>query len=278
MARIQELTLSRSNRGLLVLAIAAGLVTAILVFVALADSGGGGDKTATPAAATSNVVVAQQAIPAGTEITVEMVKVVAVPDTLLVPGAFADTVPLVGEVTRYPISKGEQLSPAKIGPLVEGEGLGYVVPPGMRAVAASVKEVTAVGGLLLPGDRVDVVAHFKIKHVAGLADDEYISSVRVVLQNVEVLSVAQQNQEPLRAADTADETGGGTAELATSGQLPEDTEELPKAATVTVALSPQDVMQLISAQETATQVWLTLRAFGDSAPAEIGQVDVVMVD
>ncbi|MGH8629340.1 MAG: hypothetical protein ACREU7_01060, partial [Burkholderiales bacterium] len=113
----------------------------------------------------------------------------------------------------------------------------------------------------------------------GLEDDEYVSRVEVILQNVEVLSVAQQNQEPLRAADAAEaEAAGDTPEVATSGQLPEETEELPKAATITVALSPADVMRLISAQETATQVWFTLRGAGDSAPVDYPIIEVVMAD
>src|SRR2546428_12936772 len=104
MARIQGMALNRNNRGLLILAIAAGLVTAVLVFVALANNGGDSGKTST-AAVTSKALVAEQAIPAGTVITSGMVKVEEVPDNLLVPGAFADSSPVVGQAARYPIAK-----------------------------------------------------------------------------------------------------------------------------------------------------------------------------
>src|SRR5712692_7585677 len=183
MARIQELALNRNNRRLLILAIAAGLVTAVLWFVALAKNGGDSSKTNSAAVTSSKALVAQKAIPAGTEITAGMVKIVDIPDDLLLPGAFADTAPAVGQVTKVAIAANEQVTLAKIGPLVEGVGLSYVVPKGKRGVGLAVQEVTAVGGLLLPGDRVDVVAAFKIKGEPGLPDSYHIESVRTILQN-----------------------------------------------------------------------------------------------
>src|SRR5713226_3949315 len=186
MARIQGMALNRNNRGLLILAIAAGLVTAVLVFVALANNGSDSGKTST-AAVTSKALVAQKAIPAGTEITAGMVKIIDIPDDLLLPGAFADSAPAVGQVTKVAIAANEQVTLAKIGPLVQGVGLSYVVPKGKRGVGLKVEEVTAVGGLLLPGDRVDVVAAFKVKGVPGVPEGYHIESVRTILQNVEVL-------------------------------------------------------------------------------------------
>ena len=90
MARIQELTMARGNRALLLIALLAGLISAILVFVTLANSESEGGTSNTPASA-SAVVVARQDIAAGTEITGQMVEVKQVPDSLLVPGAFAST-------------------------------------------------------------------------------------------------------------------------------------------------------------------------------------------
>src|SRR5713101_6082904 len=106
MARIQELALNRGNRGLLLLAVLAGLVAAVLVFVALANSGGSDSGSKDTPAVVSKAVVARENIKAGTTITADMVGLIEVPQDLLVPGAFADATLVVGEKARFPIAKG----------------------------------------------------------------------------------------------------------------------------------------------------------------------------
>ena len=75
MARMEGLTLARGNRGLLIIALLAGLIAAVLVFAALAQGDEGGTTTATTGGTTVATVVAAQDIAANTEITPEMVKV-----------------------------------------------------------------------------------------------------------------------------------------------------------------------------------------------------------
>lgn len=269
MARAQGLTQGRGNRGLLIIAAIAGLAAAVL-FVAAVNQDDSG-SVGTGGGATVKAVVASQSIAAGTEIKEGMVKVIDVPEALLVPGAFVDAQPVVGEVTRQDIAQGDQITPGKIGPTVDtGTGsIEWVLADGKRGVSLEVREVTAVGGLLIPGNRVDVIAVFKIKGVPGLADNQHILSTRTILQNVEVLSVAQEHQEPLpvEATDTQ-----------ASGQAPDDVKEQPGAATVTLALGPEEVQQLISAQATAVSVWTSLRPAGDTAAVEIPSSDVVVTE
>jgi len=148
----------------------------------------------------------------------------------------------------------------------------YAIPDGKRAVSLEVREVTAVGGLLTAGNRVDVIGAFKIKGAPGLADNEYILSVRTILQNVEVMSVAQEHTEPLPVGAT----GGDTADSANNGQPPEDVKEQPGAATVTLALSPQEAQELISAQVIADSVWTSLRPAGESAPVDVPSHDIIV--
>jgi len=269
MARIQGLTISRGNRGLLILALITGLVAAIVVFVALNQGGGGSDnaKTGSAVTTTSAVVVAKSDIAAGTEITADMVKVIEVPNSLLVRDAFTSTQLVVGEAARYPIAAGEQVTRARVGPNTEGDGLAFVVPAGMRAIAVSVDEITGVGGLILPGDRADVIA--VIRDQAGVND-----RVVTVLQDVEVLAVAQSAQEPVPAADeeaaAQAETDGAST---TSGQLPEDAEPQPSARTVTLALTPEQVQLLTLVQEKGS-VYLSLRRFGDKAQPQLPVIDL----
>lgn len=259
MARIQELTMARGNRLLLMLALIAGMVAAVLVFVALQQ-----DNTEAPIStggATASVVIAAQDINAGTEITDEMVKVVDLPEALLINGASVDAELVVGQTARVKIPEGDQFAPSKIGAENETEGLAGVVPIGMRGYSISVHEITAVGGLLLPGNRVDV--HMSVYwdlETENTLDD--IVAHSVLLQDVEVLAVAQTAQEP--AAQTQDDTGGAAA---TSGQLPQNLEEQPEAQTVTLAVTPEQVTILQCAMDNdQAQLSLALRAFGEPEP------------
>ena len=271
MARIQGLTISRGNRGLLILALITGLVAAIVVFVAL-NQGGGGSDNAKPGSAvttTSAVVVAKSDIAAGTEITAGMVEVIEAPNSLLVRDAFTSTQLVVGEAARYPIAAGEQVTRARVGANTEGDGLAFVVPAGMRAIAVKVDEITGVGGLILPGDRADVIA--VISDQAGADNPDRVVTV---LQDVEVLAVAQSAQEPVPAADeeaaAQAETDGAST---TSGQLPEDAEPQPSARTLTLALTPEQVQLLALVQEKG-RVYLSLRRFGDNAQPQLPVIDL----
>ncbi len=278
MARIHGMTMTGHNRGLLVLAGLAGLVAAVLVFVALA-SAGGDDGSNAPAAANEKAVVAKQSIAAGTTITAEMVEVTDVPKNLLLAGHFSDTLPVVGEVTNVSLVSGEQITSVKIGPTInEGKGLSGVVKPGMRAVGIQVSQVTTAGGLLLPGDRVDVLAAFGaespfFKALFGDFGDESPTVVMTVLQDVEVLSVAQEAQQRLPAADR-DKDGDGKPDTLTSGQVDENVEEQPNAGTVTVQVDPQQAQLLVAVQEEANKVWTTLRGFGDEDQIDLKPINI----
>lgn len=259
MARIQGLTLARGNRALLLLALAAGLVAAAVVFVVLNQSND--DGTSSLSGGASAVLVAAQNIPVGTQITSDMLKIEQVPENLVISGVFTDTQPVVGEASRVAIAKGEQITAAKIGVPVPDKGLSGVVPAGKRAVSLDVSEVTAVGGLLLPGDHVDIVAAYTIDNAPNLASNESLLRTETVLQNVEVLSVAQEAQKA--SAQANPQQGQDSGSTYTSGQVPDNVQEQPHASTLTLALDPQQAQILISYQQRAEKVWAVLRPYGD---------------
>lgn len=274
---MQGLTLARGNRGLLIVAALAGLAAAILFVVAVNQDGSTTGTTA--GAGTAKAVVADQSIAAGEEIKKNMVTVREdIPESLLVAGAFSDTVNVVGERATVAIAAGEQINDAKIGPSAEtGESVGWVLPDGLRAVGLQVSEVTAVGGLLIPTDHVDIIGAFKIKGVPGLAENQHILSVRTILQNVEVLAVAQE-KEVARSVASDDKDGDGAPDSLASGDAPEDVETQPGAQTVTLALNPQQVQELIAAQATAQTVWSSLRPAGDSDPVDVPIYEIVVTE
>jgi pilus assembly protein CpaB len=255
---------------MLIVALIAGLVAAVAVFVAIS---GNDDSGGTTTGSTVPAVVATQNIAIGTEITEGMVKLTDIPNDVKVSGALTQTDLAVGEVARVGIASGEQITSAKLGVPVPEKGLSGVVPVGMRGVSFEVEEVTAVGGLLLPGDRIDILAAVRIERAPGLAEGEHILRIETVLQNVEILSVGQEAQDAAGRVSSSDsESASGT-----SGQLPDNVKEQPRASTITVALSPVDSAKLISAQEHAERVWAVERAYGDSAIVDYPPQDVIIV-
>ncbi|MEE8543510.1 MAG: Flp pilus assembly protein CpaB [Gammaproteobacteria bacterium] len=274
MARTQEVKLANGNGMLLLLALVAGLVAAVIVFVVVSDSGGG-DSVTPVTSGTVPALVASRTIRAGTLVTEDMVKVVDVPESLVVSGVYDNADLVVGEVSTVTIGAGEQITRLKIGTLVPDQGLSGVVAPGMRAVSVKVDEVTAVGGNLLPGDHVDIVTTTRIDRAPGLAEDQYILLTTTVLQDVEVLSVAQEAQKPAAQAVTTDDGEAGSASY-TSGQLPDDIKEQPNAGTLTLSLTPEQAVILISEQASAVRVWAILRAFGDDSTAELPPYEITL--
>lgn len=275
MARIEQLRLAGSNRPLLLLALVAGLVAAVVVFVAV-NSGGDDETTVSaPGGDVAAAVVANQDISVGTEITADMVRVVDVPVELLVKNAITESELAIGQTARFPISQGEQLVRASFGVQADEDGLAYVLPKGMRAMALPVEEATMVGGLLLPGDRVDVIAVFDsetsiLEILTAPAEQRPTTSV-TVLQNVEILAIGQEAQEPLPAVQDATDPSGQTR---TSGEVPDDADTDPKATTITLALDPQQAATLAAVQQEASRVFLSLRAVGDDVIGEGAHFDV----
>ncbi len=277
MARTRQLKLANTNGLLLLLALVAGLAAAVIVFIVVSESGGDGDSTPAVTDGSVPALVATQSISAGTQITEEMVKVVDVPESLLVSGVYDDAELVIGEVSTVSIGASEQITRSKIGLLVPDQGLSGVVALGMRAVSVEVDEVTAVGGNLLPGDHVDILVTTRIERAPGLAEDEYILRTTTLLQDIEVLSVAQEAQKPAAQSVTTDDGDAGSASY-TSGQLPDDIEEQPRANTLTLSLTPEQAVILISEHDHAERVWAVLRAFGDDSIAEVEPYEVTIVE
>jgi Flp pilus assembly protein CpaB len=77
---------------------------------------------------------------------------------------------VVGKVTRYPVAADEQVTPSKIVSVDSDENvdsLSFAVPEGMRAISISADQVLSAGGLVLPGDYVDIIAVFNVKNAQG---------------------------------------------------------------------------------------------------------------
>lgn len=62
----------------------------------------------------------------------------------------------------------------------------YRMPEGKRAITINIDSLSAVGGLITPGDFVDIIAQLNVPQGSGKQDEEVTS---MVFQNLEVLAV-----------------------------------------------------------------------------------------
>jgi pilus assembly protein CpaB len=275
----------KGNRGVLVLALVLGLLSAVLVFVYLGRSGGDEGSTA-PSAGTKSVVVASQDIAAGTRITEDMVRVKNVSSDAIVPQALTTTEVVVGSVARFPITTDEQILQNRLaaGGIAVPEGdklpITYIVPEGMRAVAVNTTQVINAGGLVLPGDRVDIIFVAEVRTDAPPPlDKSHIS--QTILQNVEVLALEQTVEEVV-----PETTGDGAEDGQVSDRVALDSPDpQPDAVTVTLAVTSEqaEVLAMADVISAASEnddcdIRFALRRFGDSAQVTVpAKTDFEMV-
>jgi pilus assembly protein CpaB len=138
------------------------------------------------------------------------------------------------------------------------DSLAYIVPEGHRAFAVEVDKVVTAGGLVRPGDRVDLVAVLDVVYKDVLLDKEY-KETRVITigQNIEVLAVEQKLENRI--------VGEGGAEQGTPVNQPGTQ---PGATVVTLALTPQQAQEFFLADDKGS-IRLAVRGPGDAAVADI---------
>ena len=258
-----------NNRLMIVAALAFAVIAAALVYAALGD-GGGGDSGA-GAIAMQDVVVAARGAEVNTLLTLDMLEVRSVAADQVLSGAAASPEALVGLPVRFPIQAGEQITSTKVGvdPVQDSKDIALIIKPGMRAFSVAATEVTAVGGLILAENHVDVIA------VYG-EDENGVVRSSTVLQDIEVLSVAQEAQEPVPAMAAQDaEASTGELGQGVRGQRPEELERQPGARSVTLAVTPEQAQMLAALQARGdVQIWLSLRPFDDTAAVPLQQTEL----
>ena len=104
----------RTNRWLLIGAAVLALGAAVLVFLLLANVGGDDDGATSGSGADVTVLVANQTIPANTEITAGMFDEVTVKESGQVVEAAGASSQVVGRVTTSQIVEGQQISLAQV--------------------------------------------------------------------------------------------------------------------------------------------------------------------
>ena len=137
------------------------------------------------------VVVAGYDLPLGTKIELGEVKMARWSADSIPDGAYTDPKQVIGSYVKNSLVANEPVVRAKLftGDKTAGV-MPLLIPFGMRAVSVPVDEVSDVAGFVLPHTRVDVL----VTTQGGMGGTER-AIAKVVLQNVEVLAVAQEVEQ-----------------------------------------------------------------------------------
>ena len=222
------------------LMLAGGTAVAVFLVVYLALSGmtnkAAEVQKVTPAVQTqtdmTQVVMAKDDIPSRTVIQEDMLEIKEIPVEAVPRGAMMSMQDVVGQPAASTIYAGDIVTLSKL--VVDKSKAGFVgeIPENCRAVSVGVSEITGVAGFAKPGDYVDVILVEKTNQGA---------TSRFLLKNVLLLGI---NQDTAAQEKDAAKDKGRTA----------------KPATATLALQPDDMLQLISAAAIG-DIYLALRPF-----------------
>lgn len=255
----------RAGRNLLLYALVLGLMAA----------GGAAWYISTAEAAanpTETVVVAKTRIPARTALTEDLLMVKKLPKGAIHPDASHSMVPFIGKTTKQSISPSEQVLASKLFLSREQTGLAFVLPEGRRAVAINVNETIAAGGLILPGDKVDVIGYCVVEQsVAGTDKKGQMSRSFYSLQATEVLAVAQEI-EGEEAASPLQPVQTRNAESVMNVTRAPQTK--PAAKTITLSLTPEEAQRVVLLENhPSCRLRLALRAAEDKGTSRTAVAD-----
>ncbi len=134
-----------------------------------------------------SIAVAAVDVPSGTILNEAVIKMAPWPRNELPEGVTTDPRTLIGKVAKTAIPKSIPfVASAMVEAGMAGGILSASVPEGMRAVAIAVDEIGDVAGFIQPHSKVDIV----LSTGAGTGENATVHS-KIVLQNIEVLAVAQ---------------------------------------------------------------------------------------
>jgi pilus assembly protein CpaB len=257
----------RTNRKFLIVALLFGALTAVL-FYALTANRTSSSNTSTASSTQVPVVVARVPIRQRTSITADMLELKNVPIDTRVAGALGGINDVVGKVTKFPIDVNQQISATAIVDTSRPsatEALAPVVPDGRRAISISASQVLTAGGLLLPGDYVDIVWECCSGGIQWEANGQPQSTsaiifTRAIVQNVQVAAVAQSIVPSGPVGTSSDAASGSGADNPVAADTPA---QVPNATTITLLVTPEQAGILMMAESTG-KLRASLRNPGDT--------------
>ena len=232
-------------------AVFASVIVALVVQSSMKK--GGGD--AAPSVDMTSILVASKYVAIGRRLQKEDTEWKKWPKDAVFTGAIEkdpakeeQDVAVFDQIVRRVIEKGEPITQNAI--LDESQSGSFVAAsllPNMRGYSIRVRAESSVGGLVRPGDFVDVLVTYAVRLRGGLQDAAEGTVIRdasqVVLESVRVLAVDQRTEEKADSDKTAK-----------------------PGKTVTLEVTPEGAETLALASQMG-DLSLALRKLGDTTPA-----------
>lgn len=187
------------NRSRVIVLVVAVLAAGLAALLARSLLGGGTEKSkaaiAPPQIASVDVLVASEAIPAGTSLAPTSVRWQEWPksnldDTLITREMAPNLTDAVkGTVARASLIAGEPITTTKI---VHADSAGFMaaqLSPGMRAISIAITTESGAGGFILPNDRVDILMTRQV------SDSPRTFAAHTILRDIRVLAIGQTYTE-----------------------------------------------------------------------------------
>ncbi len=174
-------------------------------------------------------------IPQGAIISPDDLGVKVVPNQFLQPGAVSSLDRIAGMTAVVPISKDEQITLSKLSLARSVGDLASVTPVGKRAISIPADEIASLGGMIRPGDYVDVIAMVPITVQTPEGKPATQTAVMPLFQNVLILAVGQDIGSPAMAAQPRYKS--------------ETKKETAAGGLITLALTPQEANLMAFVQE-----------------------------
>ncbi|PIE71402.1 MAG: Flp pilus assembly protein CpaB [Deltaproteobacteria bacterium] len=247
------------NRKAVLISLVCALVAMVMVVSYVSQK----ERRILRMASPVKVVLAARDIPEGTRLDRSWLKVAKIPKKFVQPGTSGDVEDWLGKTVVIPVLKDTQVMEPMFSSSRQGR-FSVKVPPDQRAFSVAVSEVSAVSGLIGPGDFVDVMVTVEEGDIVnGQAVSRDIKT-RTILQNALVLAVNRiySDMRFRQASDLKQQSRGSL--LASPTDDEPAMEKLDNIRTVTLSLSPQDAQKMSLAQEIGS-ISLMLRSSWDES-------------
>lgn len=241
----------------LALALLLGVAAAAAVYLYVSNVQQNAQQSARAAAAQqaslatatrTRAVVAKSTLPAQTVLTPDNVELRDVNTDALQPNAATALTDVQGKALSVPVATGQQiLAPFLVNAdSPDVKKFADLVPAGKRAMSVTFTELNTAGGLIAPGDYVDVIGTFNRN---TLGKDQSM----LILQDILVLAVAQSTsadqlprQSSASAALPPPTRGTTSAPVPTAASVPFAPAQ---TRTVTLAVDPEAAERLALAED-----------------------------
>ncbi|PQO42612.1 Flp pilus assembly protein CpaB [Blastopirellula marina] len=171
---------------LIIIALGCGLVASIGISQVLEQQ----TAAPVPQVEMENIFVALEDIDINEPITPEMIKLEPWPADKIPEGAIRELENVENRRPRSRLFTGEVILEGKLFGSEEDRGASKLIPKGYRVQAIRVTADSAVAGLVLPGDRVDVLVYLQVTNQADRSQRKQMT--RTILTNCRVFAVNEQ--------------------------------------------------------------------------------------